>query len=189
MTILVKCWRAIICFLKYFRLTWPVMEEIMCILIDFSLIRERESYWQALWDDARLVFYFVLTECNDTFIDFSVQFFFINGFKRKLTRQHDEQKNSARPYIGRWTPILLFADNFGAHIARCTAEDAKFITGYASKSEVNQFNLLCFWVVHDVFRLQISVRDVFFVHVSQGIEHLTEDTSDHRVRHQAFMDI
>ena len=91
-----------------------------------------------------------MAKCVNAFGNFPKKFFLIFGFERYLSRQHDEQKDAACPYVGVRPQIAPLTDDLWTHVARSAAKNLKFLARDTCEAEVNNFDLVGLRVVHNV---------------------------------------
>ena len=111
-----------------------------------------------------LILCLLLSEWVYSFSDFTIQIFLRCRFERHLASKHDKKKDSTGPHICCSAPIILLVHYLRWHVRWRPAENSKLVSWDTGESEVNELDLVGLWVVHYVFRLEVSVADVFIVH-------------------------
>ena len=134
---------------------------------------------------ASLVFsvLFIVSKRVCSFSYLAIQVFFWCGFEWDLPSEHDKKKHTTGPDISRRPPIVFLIHDLWRRVTRCTAENPQFFPRDARKAEINYFHLMRPWIVHDIFRFEVSMTDVFWVGESQCLEHLVQNNSDCGLSH------
>jgi hypothetical protein len=101
------------------------------------------------------------------------------SFKGKLAEKHSVHENATGPNVGRWALVWALLYDFGRHVGWGTAVYSQESLLFKSTTEpkVNQLKL-SFLIHDDVLKLDISMRNLFRVKVSQHGHELSRNLLD-----------
>ena len=136
--------------------------RILNHILHTCLVYLRSLQWlHTRWSINVLILDLLLAKRIHSLIYLTIQILLRRRFKWHLACKHDEKKYTTGPYICRWSKVFFFVHYLRSHVGRCSAEHLKFVFRDASKSIVNDLYLVITGIIHDIFRFEISVTDVF----------------------------
>ena len=113
-------------------------------------------------------------ELKLTSSNFLVKFFIAAAPERKLAAEHRIKEYSSGPNVRRRPRILALKHDLRAHIGRCATEylQPNIWRCAATEAEVNQFDLYFRHVYYDVFKLDVTMRNISIMKVLKCCQQL-----------------
>lgn len=99
------------------------------------------------------------------------------ALERETAAEHGIEKNAGGPDVGGWAQVVSPLDDLRRHVRRSSAENLQLGLGWraAAKAKINEFDDLLA-VNDDVFKLDVSVRDVALMEIVQSQEKLLDES-------------
>jgi hypothetical protein len=131
---------------------------------------ERVDPEETLYQPLALLCSIIVDVFKVTLFYFFEKFVLVFGAEGVVPLQHHVEEDTQRPHVGVDRTVVYFGDDFWGHVGRRATEGVDGVWSFAAEAEaeIDEFKLPVA-VDEDVFGLDVSMDDVPFVEVDEGL--------------------
>jgi len=116
----------------------------------------------------------MLRKLETTLLYLPIKITFKRRLERKLAACQRIEQDSYSPHITGRPVVILFSYNLRRHVAWSATKDSKFLPWLNTESKVNKLDLVLS-IQKNIFQLDVSMRNLFWVNVSHRWTKLWEN--------------